>query len=204
MRAWRKDLSDSDGSRSPSPKRNRRSRSPSQDSEGDEKKSTKPRPPVKKDLPIDSVKEDIIKLVKDNQLCIITGDTGSGKSTQLAKILYENGLSEKTNGIVVTQPRRIGAVSLAVRVAEEMECDVGDLVGYTIRFEDNTSEHTKIRYVTDGILLREVMEHKDLEPYSVVILDEDEIETACKLLGERLDSLHEDGVDMPDVVILPM
>jgi pre-mRNA-splicing factor ATP-dependent RNA helicase DHX38/PRP16 len=90
---------------------------------------------------------------------------------QLAKFLYEAGYA-KDGMIAVTQPRRVGAVSVARRVAQEMDTTLGDLVGYTIRFEDNTSSKTKIRFMTDGCLLREVTEHKQLEPYSVIILDE--------------------------------
>jgi HrpA-like RNA helicase len=117
---------------------------------------------------------------------VITGDTGSGKSTQLAQYLEQAGYA-KHGMIGITQPRRVGAVSVARRVAEEMGCRIGEEVGYTVRFEgltfinsnvfimimtDCTSSRTKIRFLTDGYLLRECLFHPNLEPYSIVILDE--------------------------------
>lgn len=241
-----------------------------------------------------------MKLIKDNQAVVITGDTGCGKSTQLSQMLYEAGYA-KNGPIVITQPRRIGAVSLAQRVAQEMDVDVGQEVGYQIRFEDVTSSRTKIKYVTDGCLLRECLVHTELQPYSVIVLDEaherslqtdilfgvirrmlavrkdlklivtsatldtdkfckyyfncpsfhipgrcfpvevthtfktekfyveaaiakvleihtkeklghilvfltgqKQIQHACKLLAKRVDKLYEDGIDMPDIAILPV
>ncbi|VWU52097.1 pre-mRNA-splicing factor ATP-dependent RNA helicase PRP16, putative, partial [Hepatocystis sp. ex Piliocolobus tephrosceles] len=94
-----------------------------------------------------------------------------GKTTQIVQYLYEDGYHK--NGIICcTQPRRVAAVSVAYRVSYEMNVDIGSLVGYTIRFEDNTSKETKIRYVTDGILLRETLNDEQLDKYSVIILDE--------------------------------
>lgn len=252
-------------------------------------------------LPIDGVQKELLDTIAKNQVVVITGDTGSGKSTQLAQLLDGSGAyTGRGRAIVVTQPRRIGAVSLARRVAQEMGTRVGDCVGYTIRFDDQTSERTRIKYATDGIVLRECLQDSVLDRYSVVILDEaherslqtdilfglvrgisarrndikiivmsatldtkkfttyfgcpsfhipgrcypvqvfyaektkrgymkaavekvveihtseplghvlvfltgqDEIERACALLGKKLDALYEDGVDMPDIVILPM
>eukprot|EP01083_Nonionella_stella_P177873 626615_1 len=126
-------------------------------------------------LPIDECKDEILSIINnpDNDIVIITGDTGSGKSTQLSQILYHSNLFQS---IIITQPRRIGAVSLARRVSKEMNTALGQTVGYTIRFQDYSSTHTSIRYVTDGILLRELTtnqnDHHVLQKYDCIILDE--------------------------------
>ncbi|KAH9964577.1 P-loop containing nucleoside triphosphate hydrolase protein [Russula dissimulans] len=122
-------------------------------------------------LPAFACREDILKSIRDNQVVIVIGETGSGKTTQLAQFLYEDGYC--ANGLVgCTQPRRVAAMSVAKRVSEEMECKLGGLVGYAIRFEDCTSAQTKIKYMTDGVLLRESLNEGDLDRYSVIILDE--------------------------------
>lgn len=123
------------------------------------------------DLPIHAHKHKILQLVRGHQIVVITGETGSGKSTQLAQYLYEAGYGQEGT-IAITQPRRIGAVSVSKRVAEEMGCELGAEVGYTIRFEDLTSPKTKIRFMTDGCLLRECLAHDALQPYSVIVMDE--------------------------------
>ncbi len=102
---------------------------------------------------------------------IVVGETGSGKTTQLTQFLYEDGYCNY-GMIGCTQPRRVAAMSVAKRVSEEMGCKLGDTVGYAIRFEDCTSRATKIKYMTDGVLLRESLNEGDLDRYSVVILDE--------------------------------
>lgn len=122
-------------------------------------------------LPVFAVREDLLKVVRDNQVVIIVGETGSGKTTQLTQYLHEDGYTNYGK-ISCTQPRRVAAMSVAKRVAEEMGCELGDTVGYTIRFEDQTSEKTVIRYMTDGILLRESMSSPDLDQYSAIIMDE--------------------------------
>jgi pre-mRNA-splicing factor ATP-dependent RNA helicase DHX38/PRP16 len=122
-------------------------------------------------LPIYSVREELLTIVRDNRVVIIVGETGSGKTTQLTQYLYENGYS--SYGMIgCTQPRRVAAVSVAKRVSEEMACDLGKLVGYAIRFEDQTSEETIIKYMTDGVLLRESLNDPDLDQYSSIIMDE--------------------------------
>ncbi|KAI9510691.1 putative PRP16-RNA-dependent ATPase [Russula earlei] len=122
-------------------------------------------------LPAFACREEILKSIRDNQVVIVIGETGSGKTTQLAQFLYEDGYC--ANGLVgCTQPRRVAAMSVAKRVSEEMECKLGGLVGYAIRFEDCTSAETKIKYMTDGVLLRESLNEGDLDRYSVIILDE--------------------------------
>lgn len=101
----------------------------------------------------------------------MVGDTGSGKTTQMTQYLAEEGFAN--NGrIGCTQPRRVAAMSVAKRVAEEVGCRVGQEVGYTIRFEDCTSPETRIKYMTDGMLLRECLVDPAMSSYSVVILDE--------------------------------
>lgn len=99
------------------------------------------------------------------------GETGSGKTTQIPQFLYHSRSSER--GIIaVTQPRRVAAISISTRVAKEMKTRLGDVVGYTVRFEDHTSRNTKIKFVTDGSLLREALTDRQLLKYSVIILDE--------------------------------
>ncbi len=100
------------------------------------------------------------------------GETGSGKTTQITQYLMEAGYTRK--GIIgCTQPRRVAAVAVAKRVAEEMGVDLGQQVGYAIRFEDVTTKVvTRIKYMTDGVLLRESLTDPELEQYSVIVMDE--------------------------------
>ena len=122
-------------------------------------------------LPIFSVREELLNVIRENQVVVIVGETGSGKTTQLTQYLYEEGYAN--DGLIgCTQPRRVAASSVAKRVANEKGGKVGDLVGYAIRFEDCTSPATKIKYMTDGILLRESISDPALEQYSVIIMDE--------------------------------
>ncbi|KAF8224025.1 hypothetical protein L208DRAFT_1313634 [Tricholoma matsutake] len=122
-------------------------------------------------LPAFACREELMKVVRENQVVIVVGETGSGKTTQLTQFLYEDGYC--SFGLIgCTQPRRVAAMSVAKRVSEEMECKLGSTVGYAIRFEDCTTAETKIKYMTDGVLLRESLNEGDLDRYSVVILDE--------------------------------
>lgn len=122
-------------------------------------------------LPILQYEEKIVETVEQNPVVVVIGETGSGKSTQLSQILHRHGYT-KSGIIGVTQPRRVAAVSVARRVAQELAVRLGEEVGYAIRFEDRTSERTLIKYLTDGVLLREILSNPDLSPYSVIILDE--------------------------------
>ncbi|KAI1096077.1 P-loop containing nucleoside triphosphate hydrolase protein [Rostrohypoxylon terebratum] len=122
-------------------------------------------------LPAFAVREDLLRVIRDNQVVIVVGETGSGKTTQLTQFLYEEGYGKR--GLIgCTQPRRVAAMSVAKRVAEEMEVKLGSTVGYAIRFEDCTSKDTVIKYMTDGVLLRESLNERDLDRYSCVIMDE--------------------------------
>lgn len=122
-------------------------------------------------LPAFSVREDILRVIRENQVVIVVGETGSGKTTQLTQYLYEEGYGQY-GMIGCTQPRRVAAMSVAKRVSEEMEVPLGSTVGYAIRFEDCTSKDTIIKYLTDGILLRESMADSQLDKYSCIIMDE--------------------------------
>ena len=126
----------------------------------------------KKNLPIYKYKEDLIKAIKKNNILIVIGETGSGKTTQMTQYILESGLGDKYNKIGCTQPRRIAARSVAKRVAEEMDVKLGREVGYSMRFEDCTSKSTVIKYMTDGMLLREILLDSELRNYKVIILDE--------------------------------
>ncbi|XP_072951329.1 pre-mRNA-splicing factor ATP-dependent RNA helicase DEAH7-like isoform X2 [Typha angustifolia] len=122
-------------------------------------------------LPIYSVREELLQVVRENQVIVVVGETGSGKTTQLTQYLHEDGYTY--SGLVgCTQPRRVAAMSVAKRVSEEMETELGDKVGYAIRFEDVTGPNTIIKYMTDGVLLRETLKDADLDKYRIVIMDE--------------------------------
>ncbi|GJQ67978.1 hypothetical protein Trydic_g16727 [Trypoxylus dichotomus] len=122
-------------------------------------------------LPVFAVRQELLNVIRENSVVIIVGETGSGKTTQLTQYLHEDGYS-KYGMIGCTQPRRVAAMSVAKRVSDEMGTQLGDEVGYAIRFEDCTSENTVIKYMTDGILLRESLREPDLDHYSAVIMDE--------------------------------
>lgn len=126
---------------------------------------------VRKSLPVYEFREDLIQAVRDNQIIIVVGETGSGKTTQITQYLYEAGFA-KDRRIGCTQPRRVAAVSVAKRVAEEVGCKVSKEVGYLIRFEDWTTPQTKIKYLTDGMMQREALVDADMDQYSVIMLDE--------------------------------
>ncbi|GMS91156.1 hypothetical protein PENTCL1PPCAC_13331, partial [Pristionchus entomophagus] len=122
-------------------------------------------------LPVFAVRQKLLSVIRENQVIVVVGETGSGKTTQLTQYLYEEGFTK--NGIIgCTQPRRVAAMSVAKRVAEEMGVECGQECGYAIRFEDCTSENTVIKYMTDGILLRECLGDGDLDQYSAIIMDE--------------------------------
>ncbi|KRX49927.1 putative pre-mRNA-splicing factor ATP-dependent RNA helicase mog-4 [Trichinella sp. T9] len=127
---------------------------------------------TRRSLPVYPFREDLLKAIEDHQVLIIEGETGSGKTTQIPQYLYEAGYCKDGKKVACTQPRRVAAMSVAARVATEMNVKLGLQVGYSIRFEDCTSEKTVIKYMTDGMLLREFLSEPDMQSYSVVIIDE--------------------------------
>uniref|UniRef100_A0A0A9WZW3 RNA helicase n=4 Tax=Lygus hesperus TaxID=30085 RepID=A0A0A9WZW3_LYGHE len=127
---------------------------------------------TQKSLPVYKFKDDLIQAIKDHQVLIIEGETGSGKTTQIPQYLWQAGFTKDGKKIGCTQPRRVAAMSVAARVAEEAGVKLGNEVGYSIRFEDCTSERTVLKYMTDGTLHREFLSEPDLQTYSVMIIDE--------------------------------
>ncbi|KAL3766674.1 hypothetical protein ACHAWU_003430 [Discostella pseudostelligera] len=122
-------------------------------------------------LPIHRLKPELMRAMTENQVLVVIGETGSGKTTQMTQYLHELGVTR--NGVIgCTQPRRVAAISVAKRVAEEFGCTLGDEVGYTIRFDDVTSQSTIIKYMTDGMLMREYLADNDLKRYAALMLDE--------------------------------
>lgn len=120
-------------------------------------------------LPIFAAKERVQKLVQQYQTLLLVGETGSGKTTQVPQYILE---MNPEHLIACTQPRRVAAISVSERVSEEMDVSLGEEVGYTIRFDDKSSPKTRLKYLTDGMLLREAMSDPLLSRYSVIILDE--------------------------------
>ena len=123
------------------------------------------------DLPIAERRDELLAAIRDHQVVVVAGETGSGKSTQLPKMCVDLGL-HRTGWIGHTQPRRIAARSIAERVAEELGDEVGGLVGYKVRFTDKVSKKTAIKAMTDGILLAEMQHDRSLSAYSTIIVDE--------------------------------
>ncbi|RKP23568.1 RNA helicase-like protein, partial [Syncephalis pseudoplumigaleata] len=114
---------------------------------------------------------ELVKEILANDCTVVVGETGSGKTTQIPQFLMEAGLTQH-GAIAITQPRRVAATSIAKRVAEEVGCALGGRVGYAVRFDDTSSPSTQLRYMTDGMLLRELLSDPRLDRYSTIILDE--------------------------------
>ena len=134
-------------------------------------------------LPIHSMRKKIVQTVFTNDCSIFLGETGCGKTTQIPRFLYEarekkhpTDLAKKSQRnkrlICCTQPRRVAAISVAQRVASEVNEECGQLIGYSVRFDDAISRRTRIKYMTDGMLLREALLDPYLRQYSIIILDE--------------------------------
>ncbi|EDV99052.1 ATP-dependent RNA helicase DHX33 [Drosophila grimshawi] len=125
----------------------------------------------RRSLPVYNCRQRILKELEANDTLLIMGETGSGKTTQIPQFLLQAGYAN--GGIIgITQPRRVAAITIAKRVAQELATGIGETVGYTVRFEDATTERTRIRYMTDGILLREAIGDRLLRKYSAIMLDE--------------------------------
>ncbi|WYZ37476.1 hypothetical protein EsH8_II_000982 [Colletotrichum jinshuiense] len=123
-------------------------------------------------LPIAKHREALLYLIETKQVTIVVGHTGSGKTTQIPQFLEAAGWCSDGKVIGVTQPRRVAATTVALRVAEEFGCEIGKEVGYAIRFEDLTSSQTRIKFMTDGLLIREALVDPLLTRYSVIMVDE--------------------------------
>ncbi|KAI8984773.1 P-loop containing nucleoside triphosphate hydrolase protein [Mycotypha africana] len=124
----------------------------------------------RRSLPTFDYKSELIDAIREYDILVIIGETGSGKTTQIPQYILEEIPEIKKVG--VTQPRRIAAITVAKRVSEEQNVRLGDAVGYTIRFDDRTSQNTRLKYMTDGILLREITVDPQLSAYDVIIIDE--------------------------------
>ena len=133
--------------------------------------SSKPLKEQRESLPIYRLKSELCQAIAQNQVLVVIGETGSGKTTQMTQYMAEMGYTSR-GMIGCTQPRRVAAMSVAKRVAEEYGCQLGQEIGYTIRFEDCTSPSTRIKYMTDGMLMREYLADNNLSKYIAVMLDE--------------------------------
>ena len=123
------------------------------------------------DLPVTEQKDKISDAIRDNQVVIIAGETGSGKTTQIPKICLE--LGRGVNGLIGhTQPRRLAARSVATRIAQELNSELGNEVGFKIRFSDQVNERSYVKLMTDGILLAEIQQDRFLNQYDTIIIDE--------------------------------
>lgn len=128
---------------------------------------------TRRNLPVHAQRDEFLQLYQKSQILVFVGETGSGKTTQIPQFVLFDDLPQQQRKLVAcTQPRRVAAMSVAERVAQEMDVKLGDEVGYSIRFEDMTSQKTILKYMTDGMLLREAMNDHDLQRYSTIILDE--------------------------------
>lgn len=127
---------------------------------------------TRKNLPIYAYRDQFLEALAEYQILVIVGETGSGKTTQLPQYLHEYGYTKGGLKVGCTQPRRVAAMSVAARVADEMGVKIGNEVGYSIRFEDSTSDKTVLKYMTDGMLLREFMTEPDLGGYAALMIDE--------------------------------
>ncbi|GAA5869404.1 hypothetical protein JCM1840_005461 [Sporobolomyces johnsonii] len=126
----------------------------------------------RKELPVWEGRDEILKAVQENDTVVVLGETGSGKTTQIPQFLMRSSVPCTAPRIVCTQPRRVAATSLASRVSAEVGCPLGGLVGYTVRFDDRSTQKTRLKYATDGALLAEMLGDRDLDAYDVVVLDE--------------------------------
>lgn len=128
---------------------------------------------VRRDLPVHAQRQEFLDMFQKTQILVFVGETGSGKTTQIPQfVLYDDLPQMQGKMVACTQPRRVAAMSVAQRVAQELDVKLGEEVGYSIRFEDMTSQKTILKYMTDGMLLREAMNDHDMKRYSCIILDE--------------------------------
>ncbi|AOW28198.1 pre-mRNA-splicing factor ATP-dependent RNA helicase PRP43 [Candida albicans P57072] len=158
---------------------------------------------TRRDLPVHAQREEFLKIFHSTQIMVFVGETGSGKTTQIPQfVLYDEMPHLTGKQVACTQPRRVAAMSVAARVADEMDVELGEEVGYNIRFENNSGPKTILKYMTDGMLLREAMEDHDLTRYSCIILDEAHERTLATDILMGL--LKQVSVRRPDLKIIIM
>ncbi|GCB22037.1 pre-mRNA-splicing factor ATP-dependent RNA helicase PRP43 [Aspergillus awamori] len=158
---------------------------------------------TRRDLPVHAQRDEFLELYQKSQILVFVGETGSGKTTQIPQfVLFDDMPQTQRKMVACTQPRRVAAMSVAQRVAAELDVKLGEEVGYSIRFEDMTSSKTVLKYMTDGMLLREAMNDHNLNRYSTIILDEAHERTMATdvLMG----LLKEVVVRRPDLKIIIM
>lgn len=158
---------------------------------------------LRKDLPVHAQRDEFLQIFHLTQIMVFVGETGSGKTTQIPQFVAYDDLSH-LNGtqIACTQPRRVAAMSVAKRVADEMDVELGEEVGYLIRFENKTSDKTFLKYMTDGMLLREAMDDHEMKNYSCIILDEAHERTLATDILMGL--LKQISLNRPDLKIIIM
>ena len=158
---------------------------------------------VRQELPIHQQRKEFLEMFHSTQIMVLVGETGSGKTTQVPQfVLYDDMPHLIGKQVACTQPRRVAAMSVAARVANEMDVKLGEEVGYNIRFENMTSNKTILKYMTDGMLLREAMEDHNLDGYSCIILDEAHERTlATDILMGLLKQLSERRKDLKIIIM---
>ncbi|CAI7569490.1 unnamed protein product [Penicillium glandicola] len=158
---------------------------------------------TRRDLPVHTQRDEFLQLYQQSQILVFVGETGSGKTTQIPQfVLYDDLPQTQGKLVACTQPRRVAAMSVAQRVAAEMDVKLGEEVGYSIRFEDMTGPKTIMKYMTDGMLLREAMNDPNMSRYSTIILDEAHERTMATDILMGL--LKEVVVRRPDLKIIIM
>lgn len=158
---------------------------------------------TRRNLPVHAQRDEFLEMYHNSQILVFVGETGSGKTTQIPQFVLFDELPHLHGKIVAcTQPRRVAAMSVARRVADEMDVNLGDEVGYSIRFEDVTSQKTILKYMTDGMLLREAMNDSTLRRYSTIILDEAHERTlATDILMGLLKGVAEQRPDLKIIIM---
>ncbi|RPB28210.1 P-loop containing nucleoside triphosphate hydrolase protein [Terfezia boudieri ATCC MYA-4762] len=158
---------------------------------------------LRRNLPVHLQRQEFLDMYHSTQILVFVGETGSGKTTQIPQFVLFDDLPHLTGlQVACTQPRRVAAMSVAKRVADEMDVKLGEEVGYNIRFEDNTGSKTMLKYMTDGMLLREAMNDHNLSRYSCIILDEAHERTLATDILMGL--MKEIAVRRPDLKIIIM
>ncbi|KZF19465.1 P-loop containing nucleoside triphosphate hydrolase protein [Xylona heveae TC161] len=157
----------------------------------------------RRDLPVHAQRDEFLEYYQKSQILVFVGETGSGKTTQIPQfVLFDDLPHLQGKQVACTQPRRVAAMSVAQRVAQEMDVTLGEEVGYSIRFEDNTGPKTILKYMTDGMLLREAMNDHNLSRYSTIMLDEAHERTLATDILMGL--LKEVSLRRPDLKIIIM